>query len=152
MLLAIRIFGKNELSQLNPGDVVLLLLISNAVQNAMVGTNTSLAGGLVAALVLFLANYVVKHYFVRNPLLKEYISSHPDILIRNGKVYSKTLLKVDIDSEELLETVREHGIENFSGVKLAILEEDGNISVISKDGKETTHIRKRKKGLAKKVV
>ena len=60
MFAAIRIFGKNQLSQLNAGDIVLLLLISNAVQNAMVGSNTSLQGGLVAAVVLFSANFVVK--------------------------------------------------------------------------------------------
>nr|WP_317040556.1 hypothetical protein [Chryseobacterium sp. JAH] len=60
MVIAIRLFGKNQLSQLNAGDVVLLLLISNAVQNAMVGENTSLEGGIVAALVLFAANFTLK--------------------------------------------------------------------------------------------
>ena len=60
MVFAIRLFGKNQLSQLNAGDVILLLLISNAVQNAMVGPNTSLEGGLVAALVLFIANFILK--------------------------------------------------------------------------------------------
>ena len=66
MIFGIRLFGKNELSQLNAGDVILLLLISNAVQNAMVGENTSLQGGLVAALVLFLVNFILKKYLFKN--------------------------------------------------------------------------------------
>ena len=66
MVIAVRVFGKNQLSQLNAGDVILLLLISNAVQNAMVGSNSSLEGGIVAALVLFVANFVVKKFIFKN--------------------------------------------------------------------------------------
>jgi len=140
MVIAVRVFGKNQLSQLNAGDVILLLLISNAVQNAMVGPNTSLEGGLVAALVLFLGNFIVKKYIFKSKLIKQLIEDHPYILIQDGKMVQANLEKVRISEDEILESVHEHGLENISEVKLAILEVDGNISVISIDKTtEQTH-------------
>ena len=133
MFAAIRLFGKNQLSQLNAGDVVLLLLISNAVQNAMVGSNTSLEGGLVAALVLFAANFVVKKIILKNPKVKSLIESDPVILIKDGVVDNVEMKNEDIGFDELEEAVREHGVEKIADVKLAVLEVDGNISVISMD-------------------
>lgn len=150
MLLGLRLFGKNQLSQLNAGDVVLLLLISNAVQNAMVGSDTSLQGGLVAALVLFLANYLVKKLLFKNPKFKELMEDHPYVLVRDGNIFDETLRKVQISTDELLETVHEHGIETIKQVKLAILEVDGNISVISIDSNNSTHYTRHKKIIRKK--
>lgn len=69
MLIALRIFGKQQLSQLNTADVILILLISNAVQNAMVGSDSSLQGGLIAAFVLFLLNFIVKRIMLKNKFL-----------------------------------------------------------------------------------
>lgn len=77
MVVAIRVFGKNQLSQLNAGDVVLLLLISNAVQNAMVGPDTSLQGGIIAALVLFAANFILKRIMFKNPKFKSFLEEIP---------------------------------------------------------------------------
>lgn len=152
MILGIRVFGKTELSQLNAGDVVLLLLISNAVQNAMVGPDTSLTGGLAAALVLFAANYVVKNYLFRSAAVRNLIQDHPFILVRNGIIYPEVLKKTGITESELLESVREHGVEDVRMVKLAILEVDGNISVISGDKPETTHPAGRKKARPEKDI
>lgn len=131
MVVGIRVFGKNQLSQLNAGDVVLLLLISNAVQNAMVGENTSLEGGLLAALVLFVANFLLKKVMFKNPKVKSFLESDPVILIRNGKVLEENLKKVEISLDELEEAVHEHGVERIEEVKLSIMEVDGTISVIS---------------------
>lgn len=146
MLVAIRLTGKKELSQLNTTDVVLILLISNAVQNAMVGTDTSLQGGLVAAAVLFLLNYILKKLMFKNKKLRDMISEHPEILIRNGKLNFDKLGKLDITNEELEEAMREHGVEYYKDVKLAIMEVDGNISIISGDEnlKQSQYKRKRK--------
>jgi len=147
MFAALRIFGKNQLSQLNAGDIVLLLLISNAVQNAMVGPDTTLQGGLVAAFVLFGANFIVKKVIFKNPKIKSLIESDPVFLIRDGVVDNIAMKKEDIGFDELEETVREHGIENISEVKLAVLEIDGNISVISLDkaNSSTNFTRHRRK-------
>ena len=143
MVIAVRVFGKNQLSQLNAGDVILLLLISNAVQNAMVGPNNTLIGGIVAALVLFVANFIVKKFIFKSKFVKELIEDQPYILVKDGKIFPDVLKKVQISQDEILESVHEHGIENISDVKLAILEVDGNISVMSidKDSNQTHYSR-----------
>jgi uncharacterized membrane protein YcaP (DUF421 family) len=133
MIVAIRVSGKKELSQLNATDVVLILLISNAVQNAMVGPNTSLLGGITAAAVLFLLNYILKKWLFKNKHFRELINDKPQILIHNGNLDFTLLGKLGISNDELHESMREHGIDRFKDVKLAMLEVDGNISIISKD-------------------
>lgn len=136
MVIAIRLFGKNQLSQLNAGDVVLLLLISNAVQNAMVGQDTSLQGGLIAALVLFAANFILKRLMFRSPSFKTFMEEDPVILIKDGVVIQEALDRVKITEDELEESIREHGVDGIKNVKLSILEVDGNISVVSEDEKD----------------
>ncbi|MNK06638.1 hypothetical protein D3C87_245370 [compost metagenome] len=146
MLVAIRLTGKKELSQLNTTDVVLILLISNAVQNAMVGSNTSLLGGLIAAAVLFTLNYLLKKLMFKNERFRNLITEKPEILIHNGNLDFAKLSKLGITNEELREAIREHGIEKYKDVKLAIMEADGNISIISGDKnlKQTQYKRKRR--------
>jgi len=151
MLIGLRLFGKNQLSQLNAGDVILLLLISNAVQNAMVGPDTSLQGGLFAALILFVANFALKKLMFRKPRFKNLIEDDPVILVKDGLADHIALLKSEITLDELEESIREHGVEKVDDVKLAVLEVDGNISVISfnKDT-DTTHYTRHKK-ISRKV-
>jgi len=145
MLIAIRLTGKKELSQLNTIDVVLILLISNAVQNAMVGNNTSLLGGLAAAAVLFILNYILKKVAFKNKKIRELIFEHPEILIHNGKLNFDKLSHLGISDEELKEAMREHGVEHYKDVKLAIFEVDGNISIISGDNTlKQTHFKRKK--------
>jgi len=136
--IAIRIFGKKELAQLSVVDLVFILLISNAVQNAMVGSDSSLLGGLVAALTLFVINYLFKILLYRSKNLKELMEGEPVILVSNGKVQDKNLREEKITVNELLEVIREHGVMHISEVNLAILEVDGNISVLSNDYKNRT--------------
>ena len=131
MLIALRLFGKKELSQLNTADVILILLISNSVQNAMVGSNISLFGGLAAASVLFVINFTLKKLMYKFPKFSDLMQEKPEILIHDGKMDFKSLSKLNITHDELKEAIREHGVEHFSDVKLAMLEIDGNISIIS---------------------
>ncbi len=149
MILAIRLFGKKELSQLNTADIILILLISNAVQNAMVGENTSLQGGMIAAVVLFILNFILKKIMFKSDKFRNFIQQKPEILIHNGKIDFKTLAKLEITSNELDEVIREHGVENFKDVKLAMMEIDGNISIISSNLSDiqTHHKRKIHKSL-----
>lgn len=144
MVIVLRIFGKKELSQLNTADVILILLISNSVQNAMVGSNNSLLGGIVAALALFLINYLFKNIMLRSKFIKNLVQDKPEILIHNGKIEFKTLAKLGITSDELQEAMREHGVQYFKEVKLAMFEIDGTISIISGDKNliQTHHKRK----------
>lgn len=149
MIIALRIFGKKELSQLNTADVILILLISNSVQNAMVGSNSSLLGGIVAAFALFLINLIFKKIMLHSKFIKEMLQDKPEILIHNGKIDFKALAKLGISSEELQEAMREHGVEFYKDVKLAMFEIDGSISIISGDNdlKQTHHKRKIHKSL-----
>ncbi len=146
MIIAFRIFGKRELSQLSIADLVLIVLISNAVQNAMVGENTSLLGGLTAATVLFSLNMLLGYLMFRFKKIRTLVESEPVTLIYNGKVLRKNLENVLLTMDELNSAVREHGVEKAEDVSLAILEVDGNISVISGDNdtlKRTQYKRKK---------
>jgi len=149
MIIALRFFGKKELSQLNTADIILILLISNSVQNAMVGQDTSLTGGLVAALVLFIINFILKKVLYNFPRLKDLLMEKPEILVHNGKLDFKRLSKLNISDDELKEAMREHGLEHFNQVKLAMLETDGNISIISGENtlKQSHHKRRLHKSL-----
>jgi uncharacterized membrane protein YcaP (DUF421 family) len=145
MVIALRVFGKKELSQLNTADVILILLISNAVQNAMVGSDSSLWGGLAAATVLFAINFILKKVMFRYKKINDFIEEKPEILIHNGNLDFNALSKLSISNDELKEAMREHGIEHFADVKLAMLEIDGNISIISGDKNlKQTHYKRRR--------
>ncbi|MFD3407515.1 YetF domain-containing protein [Aquirufa sp. HETE-83D] len=140
---AIRVFGKKEFAQLSVVDVVFILLISNSVQTAMVGEDTSLSGGLVAALALFAMNYVFKRISLGSESMSKVIDGEPVMLIYNGKVRPNALKEASISLEQLKAVVREHGVEEISDVNLAIFEVDGNISVLSDNYRNLTK-RKRK--------
>ena len=111
----------------------------------MVGPDTSLAGGLIAALVLFVINYIIKKLTHKYKVVGELLLDKPQILIHDGKLDFKALSKLDISDEELKEAMREHGIEFFKNVKLAMLEIDGTISIISEDNKKLkqTHYKRK---------
>jgi len=146
IILAIRLFGKKELSQLSITDLVLILLISNAVQNAMVGPDSSLSGGLVAALTLFALNYIIKLITYKSKFISNILEGEPMMLVYKGFVKIENLHKLKITFEELAAVVREHGLEKVEDAELVMLERDGSISVISKELKnQTMHKRKRLK-------
>lgn len=143
MVVAIRIFGKKELAQLSITDLVFILLISNSVQNAMVGSDSTLTGGLVSASSLFIVNYLFKYLLYRFPNLGSMVQGADMMLIYKGQVNQSNLAKARITMAELLEAVREHGVAEIREVDLAVLEADGNISIISGEYKNRT-IKKRK--------
>jgi uncharacterized membrane protein YcaP (DUF421 family) len=143
IVFAIRLFGKKELSQLSIVDLVFILLISNAVQNAMVGPDTSLPGGLVAATSLFAINYLLKFLFYRFPKFSRLVQGEEILLIYKGKLNHQNLAKAKVTLDEIKETIREHGVSTIEEVDLAVLEMDGNISVLSNEFRHHT-VRKRK--------
>ena len=139
----IRIFGKRELAQLSVVDLVFILLISNSVQNAMVGPDTGLLAGMLAASTLFLLNAGLKYLLSRNKRLNTFIQGSPVMLIYHGKVLTDHLEKQGISLDELEQGVREHGVSSTGEVDLAVLEMDGNISVLSNDYKHKTFKRRK---------
>ncbi len=133
IIIAIRFFGKKELSQLSVFDLVFILLISNAVQNAMVLGNETLYGGLAAALSLFTANYLLKRLQLRFPKFGKLVQGDAIMLVYHGKIIPSHLRMAGISEEELVQAIREHGVASVSEVDLAVFEVDGNISVLSHD-------------------
>lgn len=152
IVFAIRIFGKKELAQLSVVDLVFILLISNSVQNAMVGTDTSLVGGIIAALSLFIINYIFKLIMYRFPKIERLIEGHAILLIYHGKLNYNNLKKAKISREELMETIREHGAGSIEDVDLAVLEVDGNISVLSHDFEVRTSKKRKPQKTIKKDI
>ena len=143
IIVAIRLFGKKELSQLSVIDLVFVLLISNSVQNAMVGSDSTLLGGLVAAGTLFIANFIFKEFIYRFPKFSKFIQGESMLLVYNGNLNHENIAKSMITMDELMEAIREHGVSSIEDVDLAILEVDGNISVLSNDFKNRS-VKKRK--------
>lgn len=142
IVVGLRIFGKKELSQLSVIDLVFILLISNSVQNAMVGSNVSLLGGLTAAFTLFVVNFGLKNLFYRSKKISEFFQGDPLMLIYHGKPVVAHMAQAKISLAELESAVREHGVEEIKDVDLAVLEIDGNISILSHDFKHHT-VRRR---------
>ena len=150
IVIAIRLFGKKELAQLSVVDLVFILLISNAVQNAMVGPDSTLSGGLVAATTLFVVNYVLKYLQYRFPKFGKIVQGDATMLIYKGKIIESHIKKAKISEDELMEAVREHGVGTVKEVDLAILEVDGSISVLSNQyQRKTTKRRKSHKIITK---
>jgi uncharacterized membrane protein YcaP (DUF421 family) len=151
IVVAIRLFGKKELAQLSVVDLVFILLISNAVQNAMVGPDSTLSGGLVAASTLFIVNYLLKYLQYRFPRFGKAVQGDAIMLVYEGKYMEDHLKKARITKDEIMEAVREHGVASIEQVNLAIMEVDGSISVLSeKFQKRTTKKRKVRKNITKK--
>lgn len=148
IILAIRLFGKKELAQLSVVDLVFILLISNSVQNAMVGSDSTLPGGLVAAFSLFVANWLFKWIMRHNPWFSRVVQGDPILLVHQGEVNQKGMATAMMTRDELIRAIHEHGVERISDVDLAILEVDGNISVISDDYKRKTQKARKKPQLS----
>jgi uncharacterized membrane protein YcaP (DUF421 family) len=137
VLVGLRLLGKSHIGQLSIFDFVLILLISNAVQNAMVGNDSSLLGGIIAAATLLALNYLITWLRVRFQSVDRVFEGSPSLLIHNGLVVVENLHRERITIDELERSIREHGIQDSSEVKIAIMESDGAISVIPKSGPET---------------
>ena len=133
VLIGIRLTGKREVGQMTPFDLVLLLLIANAVQNAMTGPDTSLTGGLVAAATLLAVNAAVSRLTWRYRKIRRWVEGTPTLLVHSGKILDSNLAKEELSRESLQQALREHGVATVEEVQLAVLEVDGSISVLKND-------------------
>jgi uncharacterized membrane protein YcaP (DUF421 family) len=135
LLLALRLAGKRELGQMTPFDLIVLLLISEAVQNAIISGDESLTAGLIAAGVLITANYGLAFTRDRLPWLREALEGTPTVVVSNGRFLRKNMREEGLTEEEVMMAVREQGFAEVENVKLAVMETDGSISVIPADRK-----------------
>lgn len=142
MIFGLRLFGKREVGQFTLFDLVLVLLIANAVQPAMTGPDSSLSGGLIIIATLLLLNLGVGQLRERSTLFRRLVQPEPTVICQNGKWLMAALHREGIDLEDAEAAVREHGIERVDGVKLAVMETDGSISIVPMDS--TVHNNRRK--------
>src|SRR5262252_669270 len=133
VLVGVRLSGKREVGQMTPFDLTLLLLISNSVQNAMTGPDNSLFGGIAAALTLLLMNYLIADLSGANRRFRKIIQGQPTLLVHNGSLVLPHMAKEHVSMDELERALREHGINNYHEVALAVLEVDGSISCLKYD-------------------
>ncbi len=136
LIAGLRLFGKRELGQLNPLDFIVLLLLSNTVQNAIIGNDNSLAGGLIGAAVLFVINDILVRYSYRNPRLRRMIEGRAEEMIHAGRVVQAALRRNFLTREELVAAARKQGIEHLRDVECAHLEVSGALSFTLKEPTE----------------
>jgi uncharacterized membrane protein YcaP (DUF421 family) len=133
LVLLLRIFGKRELAQLNPFDLVVLLSLSNTVQNAIIGEDNSVTGGVVGAIGLLAINWIVVRMLFRSPRLTRLLEGRATLLIRNGQVDQKALKRESMTREELVEVVHRQGFEHIHQVRKCELEPNGTFYMESFD-------------------
>jgi uncharacterized membrane protein YcaP (DUF421 family) len=144
ILVGLRVSGKREIGQITIFDLVVLMLIANAVQNAMVGSDTSLVGGIAAGVVLLILNFVVAQLRMRSRRLRHIVEGTPTLLIHNGKLLQANLQREALDEDILHAALRQHELLSYEDVEIAVLEVDGSISIVPKGGRTLrAHGRKR---------
>ncbi len=132
LLAAIRVFGRRELGQLTAFDLIVLLTLSNILQNAMIGNDNSLLGGVIGAVVLLGVNFGVAWAVFRSRRLERLIEGAPKILIHDGVVQRDAMASEKLTEMDLVSAVRREGLERIEDVRLAVAEPNGLISVIPK--------------------
>jgi uncharacterized membrane protein YcaP (DUF421 family) len=129
LVVALRVFGKRELAQLNPFDLVVLLSLSNTVQNAIIGNDNSLTGGLIGALALLALNYLVVRFLFRHRRLDEILQGAPEVMIEHGCAKEDALAKELLTTAELLTVLHRQGFQSVEEVEHCILEPGGTFDI-----------------------
>lgn len=132
LILLLRSTGKRQIGQMSPFDLVLLMVLSNAVQNSMSGGDNSVTAGLILAVTLVAANWIVGRVTSSSKMMEQLIDGDPQVLFHNGKVYDTILKSAQITRQELIAAVHKAGYADLENIHAAILENDGTISVIPK--------------------
>src|ERR1039458_8516985 len=132
LVVALRVFGKRELAQLNPFDLVVLLSLSNTVQNAIIGNDNSLTGGLIGALALLAMNYLVVRFLFRHRRLDQIFEGKPTVLVDNGHVQKKALAMELLSRSELMTVLHRQGFDSLSEVERCVLEPGGVFHIVRK--------------------
>jgi len=137
LLLLLRLTGKRQVGQLAPFDLVLLLVLSNAVQNSMNGGDNSITGGLISAATLVGMNWIVAWLTYRSKRLESLIEGRPVILVHNGRIDHEAMRHVQMTTHELESSLRAEGCVGPEDVRFAVLENNGHVTVIPMDGKRS---------------
>lgn len=147
LVVLVRLAGRRELVQLNSFDLIVLLMLANTVQNATIGNDNSMVGGLIGVSALLLANYLVVRFLYHHPKVDHWVEGGPTVLIRHGQMIRGNLAREAITEEELMEAIRKQGLGSAGEVAEAVLETGGAISVVPRrptPAEERLHLLERK--------
>jgi uncharacterized membrane protein YcaP (DUF421 family) len=148
LALGLRLLGKRQIGQMNLFDLALIMLLANAVQNAMTNGNGNLSVGIVSASALLIAGRTLTAFILRNPKLEKHVIGSPSILVNEGKFVKDHMKREHISEEQVLAAMRSHAICELSEVAMAVLEVDGTISIVPCESeqhrtkKRVAHFRK----------
>jgi uncharacterized membrane protein YcaP (DUF421 family) len=132
LIIGLRLSGKRELAQLNPFDLVVLLTLSNTVQNAIIGDDNTVIGGIIGATSLLAINYLVVRFLYGHRNLDQIVEGRADILVEDGKVHEGKLKRELITREELAAAARKQGFESLADVRQCVLEPGGTLTFVAK--------------------
>lgn len=135
LVAGLRLLGKRELGQMNIYDLILIIVLGNAVQNAMMNNDSTLGGGIIASVVLLVLNRAFSWLIANSRKVEKLMVGEPILIATDGKELAGPMEKEGVTHEQLLAAVREHGMMRLDEVKMAVLEVDGTISVVPKDSK-----------------
>lgn len=150
-LVFLRISGKRQLGQFTLFDIALVLLAANALQPAMTGPDQSVTGGVIIIVTIFALNRVVAEARVRIPFVRRLLEFEPTVIGRDGQWLKDELEKQGLDMVDAEAALREHGLERAEQIKLAMLEEDGSISIVPADGEDNPAARRRRRRYKRKA-
>jgi uncharacterized membrane protein YcaP (DUF421 family) len=132
LIVGLRLSGKRELAQLNPFDLIVLLTLSNTVQNAIIGNDNSVTGGIIGAASLLAINYLVVRFLYDHRKIDQLVEGKADVLVEDGKIHEQKLKRELITKEELAAAARKQGFDTLSDVRQCILEPGGTLTFIAK--------------------
>ena len=132
LVIGLRLAGKRELAQLNPFDLIVLLTLSNTVQNAIIGNDNSVTGGIIGAASLLAINYLVVRFLYDHRKIDQLVEGKADVLVEDGKIHEHKLKRELITKEELAAAARKQGFDTLSDVRQCILEPGGTLTFIAK--------------------
>ena len=133
LVVLLRITGKRQIGQLAPFDLVLLLVLSNAVQNSMNGGDNSVIGGIISATTLIMLNFGVGYLTYRSKKMEALLEGQPEVLIHNGKLFEKAMARAQLTHHELNAALRQAGCTCVAEVHFAVLENNGTVTVTSRN-------------------
>lgn len=137
LIIALRVFGKRELAQLNPFDLVVLLMLSNTVQNAIIGNDNTLIGGIIGAIALLATNYLVVRFVLKHRRLDEILEGKATVLIQNGKIQLKALTKEMLNRAELTAVAHRQGFKKLEDIESCTIEPGGTFVIEGKEPHES---------------
>jgi uncharacterized membrane protein YcaP (DUF421 family) len=132
LVISLRLAGKRELAQLNPFDLVVLLTLSNAVQNAIIGNDNSVTGGIIGASTLLVVNYIVVRFLYSHEKIDRFVEGAAELLIENGELHQNVLKRELITIAELEEAAHKQGFASLDLIDRAVIEPGGSISFIAR--------------------